>query len=246
MVASFKADNTPVGKNVRPSPRVEAQRRWFKVESPQIADLRAVFTSDKMATHSRLEPSGVGPLDASDEAWQEPTWDEVVIQLGQDIRLLREAQGLTLHHIHAQTKVPTYHLVALEAGQVEKMPEAIFVRGFLKRICTVLGEDGVALLAKLPDPKPLSLPQVAPARSHSSRNQLNAAHLYVGYAALLAGAVGGLAWVEQSEATQANTPSDTTHVRQETGKTQSPQANAQEALRSAAEMSPEQSMPEFS
>lgn len=245
MVASFKVDRF-VGKNVGSSPKDKAQRRWFKTEGSLGENLRAVLAADTIAHNLVLEPSATEALDAGDDEWQEPTWDEVVIQLGQDIRLLREAQDLTLHHIHAKTKVPMYHLVALEAGNVKQMPEAIFVRGFLKRICTVLGEDGVALLAKLPDPKPLSLPQTMPARSYVSRNQLNTAHLYVGYAALLAGAVGGLAWVEQSEASQVNAPAGTTHVQQEKGEAPSPQVQAQEAMRSAGGTLPELSMPEFS
>lgn len=135
-----------------------------------------------------------------EEAELAPTWDEAVAQLGQEIKLLRETQSITLQQIHAQTKVPLYHLRALESGQVRGLPEPIFVRGFLTRICKVLGEDGLVLLAKLPDPEPVSMRLAIDAQVSSQAGlQLGAGHLYLAYATLLAGAVGGLAWIGDHE-----------------------------------------------
>ena len=141
-----------------------------------------------------------------------PTWAEVMVVFGQEIQRIREAKGLSLDQIRLNTQVPVYQLEAVESGAVERLPEEIFVRGFLNRICTQLGPEGKALLAQLPtsQTKPQELLadwQKFDGVEHSSSQvvHLRSAHLYVGYATLLAGAAGGLAWSFQ-EAAQVSQP----------------------------------------
>lgn len=128
-----------------------------------------------------------------------PTWNEALVVLGAEIQRIRQAQGLSLDQIRFKTQIPVYQLQSLEAGQVDKLPEEIFVRGFLKRLCGQLGEEGQALLAQLPEPKQeqqeiLAQWQQPGANAYGSQVvHLRSAHLYVGYATLLAGAAGGLA-----------------------------------------------------
>ncbi|NJM56227.1 MAG: hypothetical protein HC857_00495 [Synechococcales cyanobacterium RU_4_20] len=156
-------------------------------------------SSSQASGSSGLTESAAG-CSSLEEAELAPTWDEVVAQLGREIKLLREAQSMTLQQIHAQTKVPLYHLRALESGQVRGLPEPIFVRGFLTRICEVLGENGSVLLAELPDLEPVSMRLAIEAQASSQAGlELGAGHLYLAYATLLAGAVGGLAWVGNHE-----------------------------------------------
>ncbi len=141
-----------------------------------------------------------------------PTWAEVMVAFGQEIQRIREAKGLSLDQIRLNTQVPVYQLEAVESGAVERLPEEIFVRGFLNRICMQLGPEGKALLAQLPtsQTKPQELLadwQKFDGVGHSSSQvvHLRSAHLYVGYATLLAGAAGGLAWSFQ-EAAQVSQP----------------------------------------
>jgi hypothetical protein len=135
-----------------------------------------------------------------------PTWHEVMVAFGQEICRLREQQQLSLDQLRIRTQIPMYHLISLESGAVDKLPEEIFVRGFLRRICNQLGPEGQALLAQLPPPP--SLPQAILAdwqqQSGLGAGDLRSAHLYLGYATLVAGAVGGLAWsMQHSDLLQA-------------------------------------------
>lgn len=122
-------------------------------------------------------------------------------QLGETLREARQAKGLSIEQVHSQTWVPIHQLKALEAGQAEQLPEDVFVRGFIRRVGDTLGLDGCELADTLPslDVAKSVVPSWARSRIAPSSAQgcLQPAHLYVGYAALMAGAVGSLAWITQ-------------------------------------------------
>ena len=138
-----------------------------------------------------------------------PTWNEALVVVGAELQRIRQARGMSLDQIRFKTQIPVYQLQSLEAGQVDKLPEEIFVRGFLKRLCGQLGVEGQALLAQLPEPKQeqqeiLAQWQQPGANVYGSQVvHLRSAHLYVGYATLLAGAAGGLALSFQETAQMA-------------------------------------------
>lgn len=124
-----------------------------------------------------------------------PTWHELLAAFGPAIAQLRQQQQLSLEQLHFKTQVPMYHLISLESSAVDKLPEEIFVRGFLRRICNQLGPAGQRLLEQLPPPA--GVPQQILAdwqRQNLAIDGLHPAHLYFGYATLVVGAVGGLAW----------------------------------------------------
>lgn len=121
-------------------------------------------------------------------------------QIGEQLRLARIARSLNLTQLQSQTHIPLHHIEALEAGRVEELPEDVYVRGFICRLGDVLGLDGAALVAALPAPEPLKsvlLPSAYQPEYKASRFYLTPTHLYLGYTALVAGAVGGLAWISQ-------------------------------------------------
>jgi len=96
--------------------------------------------------------------------------------------------------------IPLHHIEALSAGRVEELPEDVYVRGFIRRLGDVLGLDGAALVAALLAPEPLKsvlLPSAYQPEYKASRFYLTPTHLYLSYTALVAGAVGGLAWISQ-------------------------------------------------
>lgn len=132
-------------------------------------------------------------------------WQERLQELGQELRRIRQGRSLSLQQLHYRTQIPLYQLEALEAGQVERLPEDIYVRGFVRRIGTALGMDGIDLANSIPqlDPVKAILPTWQPPQLASNGlNGLNLRpmHLYFGYAALL---VSGVAWVSQQSAPQA-------------------------------------------
>ena len=71
----------------------------------------------------------------------EETEPAEVVSAGQRLREAREAKGLSLEEIAAQTRIPTRHLASLEAGDWDKLPAATYSIGFAKNFASVVGLD---------------------------------------------------------------------------------------------------------
>ncbi|MEB3282959.1 MAG: helix-turn-helix domain-containing protein [Lyngbya sp.] len=128
-------------------------------------------------------------------------------QVGQELRQAREALSLSLTQLHRQTLVPLSHLRALETGQIDQLPEDVYLRGFICRLGNALGLNGTAMAASIPTPDPLQ--HLVPTWSKAqldSNFYLNSVHLYLGYAAILAGSLGGIAWLSQQSAPETTIP----------------------------------------
>lgn len=128
--------------------------------------------------------------------------DELLRQVGQELRRAREARSLSTDQLHRQTLVPLHHIEALEAGQLEHLPEDVYIRGFIRRLGQALGLNGIAIAASLPEPDPVK--SVVPSWYQSTATtvgglQLSSVHLYLGYTALIAGAVGGVSLMSGSK-----------------------------------------------
>jgi cytoskeleton protein RodZ len=62
-------------------------------------------------------------------------------ELGDRLRLAREAKGLTLEQVEAMTKIRRRYLQALEEENYGQLPGEVFVRGFLRNYALALGLD---------------------------------------------------------------------------------------------------------
>jgi cytoskeleton protein RodZ len=116
-------------------------------------------------------------------------------QIGQELQQARLARQLSLEQLERQTLVPRPILEALETGRTERLPEDIYVRGFIRHLGDALGLDGARMAVSIP--APAAAQSVVPSwyRPELQSEKMRAGHLYVGYAALMAGAVGGLSWL---------------------------------------------------
>jgi cytoskeletal protein RodZ len=65
--------------------------------------------------------------------------------IGQKLKSVREAQGLSLRQIYERTKIPINHLQAIDGGQTDDLPEPVYVAGFIKRYAECVGLDGQVL-----------------------------------------------------------------------------------------------------
>lgn len=127
-------------------------------------------------------------------------WEKGLRQVGEQLRQARMARSLSLAQVHSQTLIPLYQLEALEAGRIQHLPEEVYVRGFIRRVAEVLHLDTQQLLSYLPAPDPTKA--VIPSWYHPKTTQesgiyLRPAHLYLGYTALMIGAVSGLGLMAQ-------------------------------------------------
>ncbi|MDX2099041.1 MAG: helix-turn-helix domain-containing protein [Leptolyngbyaceae cyanobacterium bins.59] len=124
-------------------------------------------------------------------------------EVGATLQATRQAQSLSLDELHQKTWVPVYQIRALEMGQFDRLPEDIYVRGFVRRLGNALGLKGNEMAAAIPSPA--SQEGLVPCWSRPQTNQgfyLRTTHLYVGYLTLMAGALGGLSWISHQSVPQ--------------------------------------------
>lgn len=140
-----------------------------------------------------------------------------VVTVGQRLREAREAKGLSVEDIAAQTRIPTRHLISLEESDWDKLPAATYSIGFAKNYAGAIGLDrseiGDQLRAemggaRLPAAYPEVYEAVDPARTMPKG-------LVIGALALLVVVVLALSWLSNrsmqteqpvAEATEATQP----------------------------------------
>ncbi|MBD2688734.1 helix-turn-helix domain-containing protein [Synechococcus elongatus FACHB-1061] len=76
-------------------------------------------------------------------------YTEELYRIGAELRAAREAQGLDLAAVAAQCRVRSSYLEAIESGEVQRLPEPVFVQGFIRTYARSLGLDPDTLLADL-------------------------------------------------------------------------------------------------
>ena len=125
------------------------------------------------------------------------TEPEDVVTVGQRLREAREAKGLSVEDIAAQTRIPTRHLTSLEESDWDKLPAATYSIGFAKNYAAAIGLDrteiGDQLRAemggtRLPTAFPEVYETVDPARTMPKG-------LVIGALALLVVVVLALSWL---------------------------------------------------
>ncbi len=124
--------------------------------------------------------------------------DDRLRQIGQKLQQARQVRLLSQEQLHQQTLIPIHQIQSLETGCIERLPEDIYVRGFIRQLGNALGLDGIALAGSLPAPDPLKTVVPSWYRPEiESTLYLSPVHLYLGYAAFMTVAVGGLVYVSQ-------------------------------------------------
>ncbi|PHX54080.1 helix-turn-helix domain-containing protein [Tychonema bourrellyi FEM_GT703] len=134
---------------------------------------------------------------------------DCLCELGRELRQGRELRSLSIQHLHSLTLVPLHHIESIENGEIEKLPQDIYVRGFIRRIGDAVGLNGNAMadaLPKLDSSETLYSYSSASDSDSADGFQMNSAHLYIGYTALMAGALGGVAWLSQQPVVPPSAP----------------------------------------
>lgn len=162
---------------------------------------------------------------------------EQLKKIADHLRQQRQEQSISLEEIALKTYIPLRLLQALEAGTVERLPEPVFIQGFIRRYADALGVDGWALAKTFsveppaPEPKlsstdvsrsptppsvepgaerlepPMRIPALLPAPSKQTMSKF-ALPVGIGVAVLL-GLGGMIAAINRSQ------PGDSTASRQE-------------------------------
>ena len=83
----------------------------------------------------------------------------------------RQARGVSLDEIAVKTYIPLRLLQALEDGHIERLPEPVFVQGFIRRFADAIGLDGVALAKTFTPQASFMVERKAPDAEHNHREQ---------------------------------------------------------------------------
>ncbi|MFN6568756.1 helix-turn-helix domain-containing protein [Dendronalium sp. ChiSLP03b] len=126
---------------------------------------------------------------------------EQLRQIAQQLKQARESQNLSLSQLNIYTHIPIHQMEAVENCSAELLAEDVIVRGFIRLMGNALGLNGTILAASLPAPDTVKsvLPSWSESKNISGKLavDIRPMHLYVGYTALVAGAVGGLSLLSQ-------------------------------------------------
>lgn len=127
---------------------------------------------------------------------------EKLAEMGAQLWATRQEQGLSLEEVVVLTRIPKRLLQAIEEGNLEDLPEPIYIQGLIRQFADALGFKGVEFASKFP---------IAPGRVNSSPtleakpiSQLRPVHLYLLYIFLIFCSVTGLSQLLNKAALQAS------------------------------------------
>lgn len=84
------------------------------------------------------------------------------------VHTVRLSLGLELRQIHAETFIGLHHLQALDQGKIDRLPEDVYLRGFLRRLEKCLRRPEGDLTSRLPNA--VSPNTLGRSLQHSSQN----------------------------------------------------------------------------
>jgi cytoskeletal protein RodZ len=139
-----------------------------------------------------------------------PDQVEQLKEIGAQLRQLRQEQSISTEEVAAKTFIPSRLLTALEEGQPERLPEPVFIQGFIRRYADVLDLDGAAIANTFPA-------NFLPSQLDTSSQEFSPATfrtipLYVIYIFLLIIAASGLFFVVKRPQAVKPTPQKKTSV----------------------------------
>jgi len=112
---------------------------------------------------------------------------DILSEIGAQLKQARETQHIPLHRITSTTLIAERHLKAIEDGDLDQLPEPIYVQGFIRKYGQALGMQELAEdfpLSHQSDSKPLlTVPKL----------ELRSFHLYAIYLGVIGLAISLLA-----------------------------------------------------
>jgi len=142
---------------------------------------------------------------------------EKLAEIGAQFKRIRQDKDLSIPHLTATTLISERYLRAIEDGEIDSLPEPVYVRGFIRKYGDALG------VGDLSEDFPLNpvLPQTKWAGSPAA--ELRPLHLYALYIGVIAGAVSLLATF--LNAPDANKINDSQTILSKAAQVNLPKAN---------------------
>ncbi|MBD2364979.1 helix-turn-helix domain-containing protein [Anabaena minutissima FACHB-250] len=129
---------------------------------------------------------------------------EKLTEMGAQLWASRQEKGLSLEEMVGLTKIPRRLLQAIEEGNIDDLPEPIYIQGLIRQFADALGFKGGEFASQFPvNFQTVNTPQVNPNQS-ISMGLLRPIHLYLLYIFLIISSVSSLSHVLNNAALRAN------------------------------------------
>lgn len=124
---------------------------------------------------------------------------EKLAEIGAQFKRIREDKDLSIPHLTATTLISERYLRAIEDGEIQSLPEPVYIRGFIRKYGVALGVGDIS------EDFPLNSAMPERKWAGSPAAELRPLHLYALYIVVIAGAVGLLAtFLNPPEANKIN------------------------------------------
>ncbi|BCL33573.1 helix-turn-helix domain-containing protein [Nostoc sp. MS1] len=139
--------------------------------------------------------------------------EEKLAELGAQLWTSRQEKGLSLEEMVAMTKIPRRLLQAIEEGNMNDLPEPIYIQGLIRQFADALGFNGVEFSSQFPVVSPQK--NLQPVGESNSIRLLRPFHLYLLYIFVIVCSISSLSQLLNNAALKADNES-TPSVEQET------------------------------
>ncbi|MEH1943505.1 MAG: RodZ family helix-turn-helix domain-containing protein [Nostoc sp.] len=133
-------------------------------------------------------------------------------ELGAQLWALRQEQGLSLEQVVVLTRIPRRLLQAIEEGNLDDLPEPVYIQGLIRQFADALGLNGVEFSGTFPITSTRVNPQGM--GNSSSLSQLRPVHLYFLYIFLIVCSVNGLSQLLNNAILQASNSQNQPYPKQ--------------------------------
>jgi cytoskeletal protein RodZ len=160
--------------------------KTVEVEQLQLPQAAAIVLADSPAAAQIIPHIDPDPIPLSPR--------EVLAQVGFKLREWREHYELSIEDISARTQIQPRLIQAIEDGQVEMLPEWVYVKGMVKRYADNLGLDGTEISQHIISWTPVATKPTVIAKQKSSFvlvAQVKPLHVYFGYMVAICGIGAG-------------------------------------------------------
>lgn len=149
--------------------------------------------------------------------------EEKLSELGAQLFAARQERGLSLEEMVLLTKIPRRLLQAIEEGNLNELPEPIYIQGLIRQFADALGFNGVELASNFPIASSSVISE--PAGKIRFMSQLRPLHLYLLYIFVIVCSVSSLSQLLNNADLKANNseskPEQQTSLKTEPNQSQS-------------------------
>jgi len=125
--------------------------------------------------------------------------EEKLQTIGAQIRQVREQQSMSLEEVETKTRIQARLLRAIEQGDLNQLPEPVYLKGLIKQFADAVGLEGAEYAQQFPTVSQIY--NIKPSWQPSSATVLRPLHLYLGYVLLVILSLGGLSYVVDQKLT---------------------------------------------